>query len=166
MANTPYSAIDVANYIVWYANEMDKPVTHLKLQKLLYYVVAKYAKDYNRLLIDENFVKWQYGPVVTSVYHYFKLYGNSNITQPVAYLTSTEMFRLGFADVEGKRKQLGSDGSFVESLKYVLNELLDKSPFELVERTHQETAWRNSEAQILQGRDLFYSLNELKSANI
>ncbi len=166
MLNTPYNAIDVANYIVWRANKMGKPVTHLKLQKLLYYVVAKYAKDYNYLLIDEDIVKWQYGPVVKSVYHYFKLYGHSKITQPVAYLTSTEMFHLGFADVEGKIQQLESDGLFEQSLEYVFNKLLDKSPFDLVERTHQEPAWRNSETQILQGYDLLYSLDELQSANI
>lgn len=41
MIKAPYNPIDVANYIVAEAIKRKKPVTHLKLQKLLYYVAAK-----------------------------------------------------------------------------------------------------------------------------
>ena len=81
MIKAPYNPIDVANYIVAEAVKRKKPVTHLKLQKLLYYVVVKYLQTHNKPLIAENVVKWQYGPVVKSVYHHFKILGSLEITE-------------------------------------------------------------------------------------
>ncbi|WP_394261309.1 Panacea domain-containing protein [Moraxella boevrei] len=167
MKKTQYNPIDVANYIVWRANAIEKPITHLKLQKLLYYVVAKYAKDHDTMLINEDIVKWQYGPVAKSVYHYFKLYGHNEITKPIAYLTSTEMFHLTFANVDKKISELSGDDLFETVADSVLDKLIDFSAFDLVERTHQESAWKDFEIQILQAnQDLPYSLTELKMANI
>lgn len=33
-----YKAIDVANYVIGYTNELGKPVTNAKLQKILYFI--------------------------------------------------------------------------------------------------------------------------------
>lgn len=167
MMKAPYNAMDVANYIVTKANERGHPITHLKLQKILYYVVAKYAKNFNVSLIDEDIVKWQYGPVVKSVYHYFKLNGDRVIAKPVAYLTSSEIFNLQFTDVHENNARLNQDDKLVKIVEQVLNELGLATPYELVERTHQESAWKNFETQILQARqDLPYSMAELKAASI
>lgn len=48
----PYNPIDVANYIVWRTKQEKKPVTHLKLQKLLYYVVTGYFQSYDKHLTN------------------------------------------------------------------------------------------------------------------
>lgn len=164
----PYNPIDVANYIVWRANAMGNPVTHLKLQKLLYYVVAKYAKTHKQMLIDEPIVKWQYGPVVKSVYHYFKLYGHGAITKPIAYLTSTKMLQMQFANVDEKIDELHNNKVFKEAVDFTLDALIGKTPFELVELTHNESAWKDYEGEILKSRqqDLSYTLDELIMASI
>ncbi|WP_238971975.1 Panacea domain-containing protein [Moraxella catarrhalis] len=164
MIKAPYNPIDVANYIVAEAVKREKPVTHLKLQKLLYYVVAKYAKTYNTILINEDIVKWQYGPVVKSVYHYFKLHGDRIITKPIAYLESAEIFNLKFTDVDANNAQLGNDKRLVDTVGQVLNDTDLLTAYELVERTHKEPAWRNFEPEILQGFEPYYSEDELKAA--
>lgn len=165
MMKAPYNAMDVANYIVAEAVKREQPVTHLKLQKLLYYVVAKYTKEHQSNLIDADIVKWQYGPVVKPVYHYFKLYGQKPITSPVPYLISTDIMEPEFADVNVKNAQLSLDRRFKQTVDQVLDTLINLSAFELVERTHKEAAWKNYEYQILHDRqDLSYSSNELMAA--
>lgn len=164
----PHNPIDVANYIVWRANVADHPITHLKLQKLLYYVVARFAKEYDAKLINEDVMKWQYGPVVKSVYHHFKLWGQKEITSSLAYLLPTsDVFNLKFADVNEINENLHNQVEVERQVSYVLNELLACSAFDLVDRTHQESAWKNYESEILKAnQDLPYSLSELRAANI
>lgn len=163
----PYNPIDVANYIVWRANTMGNPVTHLKLQKLLYYVVARYLKETDTLLIEERINKWQFGPVVKSVYHQFKLYGQSSIVKPSAYLVSHDVFNLRFADTEEINMNLDQISDFNVVVTFVLDKLMGNTAFELVDRTHKESAWRDFEREILRAEeDLYYTPDELKRADI
>lgn len=167
MKQAPYNPIDVANYIVWRANKLGKPVTHLKLQKLLYYVVAKYLQTYDKHLIDENVVKWQYGPVVKSVYHQFKILGSLKITELSEYIESKEAndpFSVKWADVDGYVQDLAKNNVFTSVANLVINDLLNLSAFELVNITHAEPAWRDYEYEILQGFEPVYSDGELKAA--
>lgn len=172
MKQAPYNPIDVANYIVWRANELGKPVTHLKLQKLLYYVVAKFVKDNNTLLINEDVVKWRYGPVVKSVYHQFKLFGDQEIDAPVSYLSDESnysgqgKFIIKFADVKSINIDLDMDNRLNNAVTHVLHTLGDNTAFELVDRTHAEPAWRDFMSMILQNLEPQYSIDEFRAANI
>ena len=77
-----YNALDIANYIIWYANENRKDIqdiTNLKLQKLLYYVAANYYILYDKRLFEEQIEKRKYGPAVQSVYQTFKYYSYGHI---------------------------------------------------------------------------------------
>ncbi|MFB6349927.1 Panacea domain-containing protein [Moraxella sp. ZJ142] len=160
-----YQAMDVANYIVVKAAERHNPVTSLTLQKLLYYVVAKYVKLFNAKLIDEDIVKWQYGPVVKSVYGYFKIYWEP-ISEPVAYLTSRGIGNIRFADVDDIVFQMRQDAKLTKVVKQVLDELGSFSNNELSKRTQQEAAWADNEFLILYGPEQSYSISELRAANI
>jgi len=159
-----YRAIDIANYILWYANEEhpNESITALKLHKLLYYVVAAYTKKYDSLPFSEKIEKWQYGPVTPSVYHAFKSYGYATIPGPVAKYRLTDK---GF-------KKDDFDSSIIERshaklFNETIDQLIHKSARDLVEATHQELAWKSNEKAILGGvRDLTYELEELKSASM
>ena len=178
MMKAPYNAMDVANYIVTKAIERDQPVTHLKLQKLLYYVVAKYLKDTGRYLIVEPIYKWQFGPVVKEVYHAFKTYGSEAIRSPYAYLKDSSVFmpdengkfpefKLDFADPDAINQELDAEEVFKKTVNEVMNQLLSKDPFELVERTHQEEAWLSNKSAIFaRETELKYSQTELRCADI
>lgn len=79
-----YPALQIANAFIKKANLENKELSNLKLQKLLFlangiHLVSSEAK---MPLVEEPILVWPYGPVVPSVYHSFKMYGNSNITTP------------------------------------------------------------------------------------
>ncbi|MEN8221070.1 MAG: type II toxin-antitoxin system antitoxin SocA domain-containing protein [Pseudomonadota bacterium] len=71
-----YKAIDVAN---WFINQFDKEsgdvITHLKLQKLLYFSEAWCQVLLDRELFSENMEAWSHGPVVREVFNQFKSFG-------------------------------------------------------------------------------------------
>lgn len=174
----PYNALDVANYIVSQAVDRQNPVTPLKLQKLLYYVVAKYLQEQNELLIKEPIHKWQYGPVVESVYHAFKPHGSALINKPYAYLSEESQFEpnqdgkiehfiLHFTDTKAKYNELDNNPKFKEIVNLVLDALLDKAPFALVEKTYQEHAWSDFKDQIMSRQAVpDYTEQELKNAEL
>ena len=69
-----------AYYIINYFNEKQIPVSHLKLQKLMYFLEAIYmtVTDSDRLY-DSEFYAWNYGPVSKELYAKFKKYGSFSI---------------------------------------------------------------------------------------
>jgi len=50
-------------------------VTHLKVQKLLYFAQAWHMMTLGRPLFEEDMQAWPHGPVAPSVWHEFKQYG-------------------------------------------------------------------------------------------
>ena len=73
-------ALFVANYIIEYSNNMGDEMNNLKLQKLLYFINARFLVEENRSLFEENFEKWKFGPVIPSVYHEYKSCGAFGIS--------------------------------------------------------------------------------------
>ena len=69
-----YTAAHIANYILRYFHVNKKEITHLKLQKLLYIAYGwnlVLNKEHPRLF-DESIQAWKLGPVIPSVYYYYK----------------------------------------------------------------------------------------------
>lgn len=54
-------------------------ITHLKLQKLLYYVQGIHLALYDCRLFSDPILAWTHGPVVQAVYDEYKAYGRSPI---------------------------------------------------------------------------------------
>lgn len=73
------TASEVANYFIGKAHEEGKPLTHLKLQKLLYVAYGWYYVQFGERLFNEVLQAWQYGPVVASVYEALKHNGDLSI---------------------------------------------------------------------------------------
>ena len=69
------AALDLAKYIVHKANGMNESITHLKLQKILYYVAGVFAGALNKRAFSDRIEAWQYGPVVRNVYIEFCSWG-------------------------------------------------------------------------------------------
>jgi len=75
-----YSASLIAYAFVRKGIEEGKPVTQMKLQKMVYFAHGYYLAKYGIALVEEGFQAWKFGPVVPSIYHTYKLYGSSEIT--------------------------------------------------------------------------------------
>lgn len=60
---SPYSVEAIANALLQIAFSARQPVTHLKLQKLVYLTHGHFLVETGRPLVDEMFVATPYGPV-------------------------------------------------------------------------------------------------------
>lgn len=124
-----YSALTVANCIIDYCNSKRRGVSNLKLQKILYYVQAEFlvsTPDHSPCFYDQ-IEAWDFGPVVPSVYHEYKIYGSAIIP-----------FSCG--RVPGK--QIASDD--YEMIIGMVEQTLPYSASQLVEFTHMQDPWKNS----------------------
>lgn len=67
--------IDIAK---WFINRTDRAagddMTHLKLQKLIYFAQAWHLANLGKPLFEEDMEAWAHGPVVPSVWHEYKGY--------------------------------------------------------------------------------------------
>lgn len=158
--------MDVANYIINYVNSNNKKLctlSHLKLQKLLYYVQATYlAKNDGVPIFTNDIEKWQYGPVVREVYYEFKDFGISHINTPRSYLKNTDTG--GFELITFIPDLIEKNSDISSHIKSVVNKLKDLDAFSLVEKTHAEPMWFNLKHDILSRNNILkYSLDEMKT---
>lgn len=69
----PYQATDIA---AWFLGNIDREsgdaITHLKLQKLIYYAQAWSLALRERPLFEEDLQAWAHGPVADSVYQKYR----------------------------------------------------------------------------------------------
>ena len=160
-----YTAMDVSNYIINYVNSGDKKLctlSHLKLQKLLYYVQATYLAHTDGSPIFVNDIeKWQYGPVVREVYYEFKDFGISHINTPRSYLKKNN--NGGFELISFNLDLIDSNSNIGNHIKSVVNKLKTVDAFALVEKTHAEPMWFDLKHEILSRNNILkYSLDEMK----
>ena len=75
-----YTASHIANYFLIKAQvENISDMSVMKLIKLVYIAYAWYYAANEEKLFDEKIEAWRYGPVVPSLYHEFKRFGNQPI---------------------------------------------------------------------------------------
>src|SRR5438105_2506122 len=82
------SPFAIANYFIQKSAEDKIPLTPMKLIKLVYIAHGWYLGLANKPLIREPVEAWKYGPVIESLYHAYKRYGNSPLP-PEAGTTAT-----------------------------------------------------------------------------
>ncbi|MBJ7533779.1 DUF4065 domain-containing protein [Rhodomicrobium vannielii ATCC 17100] len=67
---------DPSTLAKWFINNTDRDsgdvITHLKLQKLVYYAQAWHLANFNRPIFDEDMQAWTHGPVVPSLWKEYK----------------------------------------------------------------------------------------------
>ncbi len=71
--------ISISKKILEYASRKGLSLTHLQLQKLLYFVYGYHLAVFGKSLFFSGFSPWTYGPVSDEAYHFFKRYGSNVI---------------------------------------------------------------------------------------
>ena len=71
--------MDLAAHVINRCIDLDKPVSNLKLQKMLYFLDINFLINFDKKLIDEDFEAWQYGPVQKEVYDKYSFFAASSI---------------------------------------------------------------------------------------
>lgn len=161
-----YTAIDISNLIIIYANESSNRQTNLtqiKLQKILYYVYIECLVKHGVKLFETPIEKRKFGSVISSVYHNFKNYTVRHIDKPSSsYVFDEKNDGLYFEEIPFSPDNIELDLNIKEVIRKKVMELIDINPFELIERTYREMPWKNFKTQILKGEQgLTYSDDEL-----
>ena len=70
----------LAHLIINFAISLNRPVSNLMLQKLMYFCqLSCYRHENRRLIIDCDFEAWLFGPVIRDVYVDYCMYGSNRI---------------------------------------------------------------------------------------
>lgn len=85
-----YPALDIAKEFINKGIAAGKPVTPMKLQKLIYLAHGLHLARHDRPLIRETVQAWSYGPVIPDIYGRFKKWGNNPITTPIPTYTEPD----------------------------------------------------------------------------
>lgn len=137
--------LDIARYVINYANDKNTSISNLQLQKIIYYIQAAFLVEKNKKCFEEDILNWTYGPVVQEVYNEFRVYGNSPIEIQKNYLELELDKKTGRINFKTK---LFNDDVINELDRELINKVVDayskKTPFELVKKTHSEAPWRNT----------------------
>lgn len=124
-------AIEVARYLVHLAaegNEEPDYLSHLRLQKLLYYVQGWSLAMLNKPMFPERIEAWAHGPVVRDIYRQFNEKGRRAIT-------------LGDFESQGDFELDEKDRELIGA---VWDTLKDHSALSLRKMTHDEPPWMNA----------------------
>jgi len=123
-------ALDVARYILQLAEfeAEPEPITHLRLQKLLYYVQGWHLGLEGSPLFEDDFQAWAHGPVLPSLYQRFSSYGAT----PILASDSEPGNPLNLSDEERE---------FIEE---VWEAYKGYSAAALRHKTHNESPWQNA----------------------
>lgn len=80
------TVFDVANYFLSCVEiEAGSLMTHLKLQKLCYYVQAWHLVFEDNPMFPQKFEAWAHGPVCPELWQRFKVYGTRAIPGPKSF---------------------------------------------------------------------------------
>lgn len=135
MKNNTYTPSHVANYFLQMAHKEGVEITHLKLMKLVYIGYGWVSAILDISLFDDPIEAWQHGPVVNSLYHEFKTFGNSHI-QELSASYDPENHVTSYPKIGSEEKEI------LEVLRYVWDIYKRFSGWDLREKTHKEdTPW-------------------------
>lgn len=134
---------------------MDVPITHLKLQKILYYIAGVSAGALNERIFLDRIEAWEYGPVVRSVYIEFCSWGALSLICKEGILP----------DFNDEQKKL---------VDFVIDQKIRMSGRELVNATRSEAPWKKymncittkPEISYQDLRNYFVNSNEVKQWNL
>ena len=113
----------IANLLLRLATNIEgsEPISHMKLQKLLYYEQGYHLAVFGSPLFEEEIEAWKYGPVVPEVYEIYKGNGNKPLYP-----------QDGDVDINGEEYDLFYN---------VFNHFNRYSAYGLMEKTHNEEPW-------------------------
>lgn len=75
-----YSATQVARWILSAATRQGLSITHIQLQKILYYCQGMHVGITGKPMFNEDLCAWEHGPVVPDIYREYKPCGRDSIS--------------------------------------------------------------------------------------
>lgn len=145
------TSIDIANAVIYYANEEyggSLSLSGLKLQKIVYYIACEYAKETSKLLFEGRIAKWIHGATIIPLYHTLKNRGMF-FKKPLSTKFDINII----------------PSNIMKHVKNVTDVLITLQSKDIVSVMRLEDAWKSNEKEILGGnKELDYTLGELINA--
>ncbi|QHJ76638.1 MAG: hypothetical protein [Bacteriophage sp.] len=138
------------------SNIMVEPLTQMKVMKLMYYAQGIMLAAYDKKLFSDDIVAWKYGPVVKKVHETYKGF------REIVSLDDDDEFPVS-EDVLNDFDLVTKDQDALIVLETVMEEYGDKSAIELMNMTHNEAPWKNTEQSTVMSID---SIKEYFKENI
>lgn len=127
--NLNLDVFSIAEYLIrFFERKMDN-LTHLKLQKLLYYAQGIAYGRYNKRLFNEPFLAWQHGPVIRTVYDKYKIVHGDPISE----------------DKDVDVSSVVNNDVVISILKETISLYGIYSAWTLRNKTHNESPWSETE---------------------
>lgn len=86
-----YSIRGLANWLLDYADELNRPITNMALNKLLFFAYEEYLVRFRTILTNAKIEAWEHGPVFREVYQSFKCHGDRPITGRASFFSTQTM---------------------------------------------------------------------------
>jgi uncharacterized phage-associated protein len=125
-----YDAREIANFILDHADRRGVNITHLQLQKLLFFAHAWHLGSRKSRLIGQKFEAWQYGPVLRVVFDQLKSNGDKNINSRLMRVNKNS----GKHEI-ARREIIEETKKFLED---ITDYYLQFSASELVQMSHEK----------------------------
>ena len=123
-----YDSRHVANELIRRSRERNQTLTHMQIQKLIYFAHARMLSIHSEPLINQEFEAWSYGPVVPDLYQSLKRHGSDPVRQEIPM-----------------RTPVGLNTRERDLVDHIFNRYGSLSASQLSELTHGEgTPWSNA----------------------
>lgn len=131
----PFKSLAVANRFIELSKKNNSPLTLMKLLKVVYFAHGWHlALRDKTALIDDSIEAWKFGPVAPSIYHSFKEYASSPITD---FGKDIDVQKMAFV-----QPVLEGDAFLDAFMKRIWEIYGSMTAFQLSELTHQPgTPW-------------------------
>lgn len=137
-----YSALEVARHIINYSNQAEQFLSVLKLQKIMYFVQAKFLISQGRPCFADNIEAWDFGPVVPSVLHEFLRFGLYSIPPVTHYFVDDEKAYFGIRKVEFLDRTISDEDK--AAIDEVVDYFAEYSSVDLTDLTQKQKPWTDA----------------------
>lgn len=116
----------IARYVIHYCSQNRRPISNLKLQKILYFIQAEFLVAMNKPCFEDDIEAWSSGPVAPAVYSEYRIYGDTNLP---------DQGNDGFEVIAEKDR---------ERLNAIISDATKYSALQLAEITHNQRPWKDA----------------------
>ena len=128
--------LEFSDFLITYFTELGAPISHLKLQKLLYYVQAWHLVHTDDCLFEDVPEAWTNGPVYRTVYDKYKVFKDGELTPSGEDNFTKKIDKFNLTEVQQA------------VINSVLHSYGKMSPLRLVHKTHSENPWMDARGDL------------------
>lgn len=138
--------MDVARFIVNYSIDIERPVTNLKLQKLLYFIQKAFVKLYGKPCFVAPIHHWRHGSAIGIIYQKYRGYGiNPIMEKETEYIEfNFDVDCMKFIMERRKYNEYIFHPKHLILIKSIIEKYQDISPWDMAKLTQQEEPWKRT----------------------